>query len=461
MDNLPVTPPKANILIVDDTPANLRLLTGILAEHGYKVRAAPDGTLALQAAQSDPPDLILLDIRMPGMDGYVVCVQLKADERTRDIPVIFLSALSEAMDKVKAFSVGGVDYVTKPFQTTEVLARVETHLALRNLQKSLEQQIAELDAFARTVAHDLKNPLALLSGYTELLAQELADTQDKATLKYIKGIMKTSSKMATIVDELLLLASVRQVDEVTLEPLDMASIVARAQERLVTVIAEHQAEVILPQEWPRASGYGPWVEEVWSNYISNAIKYGGRPDKGAPPRVELGADRLSDQLTGRPMIRFWVRDNGPGLAQEEQDRLFAEFTRLHQVRTEGHGLGLSIVRRIVEKLGGKVGVKSKVGHGSTFFFTLPMLASESEFVLSPSDASSTTMPLDLPEALVALPPDLLYALEQAARQAAMKRVNRLIADIHTHNAALADALTTLANEFAYDEILALIESQLE
>lgn len=388
MNNLPVTPPKANILIVDDTPANLRLLTGILAEHGYKVRAAPDGTLALQAAQSDPPDLILLDIRMPGMDGYAVCVQLKADERTRDIPVIFLSALSEAMDKVKAFSVGGVDYVTKPFQTTEVLVRVETHLALRNLQKSLEQQIAELDAFARTVAHDLKNPLALLSGYAELLAQELTDTQDKATQKYVKGVKKTSSKMAIIVDELLLLASVRKADRVSLEPLDMTSIVTRAQERLATVIAEHQAEVILPQEWPRASGYGSWVEEVWSNYISNAIKYGGRPDKGAHPRVELGADRLSDQLTGRPTIRFWVRDNGPGLAQEEQDRLFAEFTRLHQVRAEGHGLGLSIVRRIVEKLGGEVGVKSKVGHGSTFFFTLPALASEDELVLSSSDTSS-------------------------------------------------------------------------
>jgi sigma-B regulation protein RsbU (phosphoserine phosphatase) len=129
---------KGNILIVDDTPANLRLLSKMLAEQGYRVRPVPDGSLALAATRAEPPDLILLDIRMPEMNGYEVCEHLKADAQTRDIPIIFISALDATQDKVRAFTVGGVDYVTKPFQFEEVLARVETHLALRKLQKQLQ-----------------------------------------------------------------------------------------------------------------------------------------------------------------------------------------------------------------------------------------------------------------------------------------------------------------------------------
>ena len=130
--------PKGNLLIVDDKPANLRLLAAMLVEQGYKVRSAINGPLALTATQAAPPDMILLDINMPEMNGYEVCERLKADESTHDIPIIFISALDETEDKVKAFTVGGVDYITKPFQLEEVLARVDTHLALRMLQKQLQ-----------------------------------------------------------------------------------------------------------------------------------------------------------------------------------------------------------------------------------------------------------------------------------------------------------------------------------
>jgi DNA-binding response OmpR family regulator len=135
---------SANILVVDDTRDILRLLIGILAERGYKVRPASNGRVALAAAQAEPPDLILLDIMMPEMDGYEVCERLKADERTSDIPVIFISAMDEVLDKVKAFSTGGVDYITKPFQVEEVLARVTAHITIRNQQKLLEAHNAEL-----------------------------------------------------------------------------------------------------------------------------------------------------------------------------------------------------------------------------------------------------------------------------------------------------------------------------
>lgn len=135
---------KGNILIVDDTPDNLRLLSTMLSEQGYKVRSAISGQMALMGIKASPPDLILLDINMPQMNGYEVCSSLKAREATQQIPVIFISALGEVLDKVKAFSVGGVDYITKPFQIEEVLARIETHLTIRNLQKQLTQHNVRL-----------------------------------------------------------------------------------------------------------------------------------------------------------------------------------------------------------------------------------------------------------------------------------------------------------------------------
>ncbi|MGB3207397.1 MAG: response regulator [Crinalium sp.] len=138
-------PYKGDILVVDDTPANLTLLTQVLSEQGYKVRVAPIGKMVLRSVQSNPPALILLDIQMPGMDGYEVCKQLKSDPDARDIPVIFISALDEAIDKVKAFKVGGVDYITKPFQSVEVLARVENQLRIRSLQLQLIEQNAQLE----------------------------------------------------------------------------------------------------------------------------------------------------------------------------------------------------------------------------------------------------------------------------------------------------------------------------
>lgn len=350
----------ATILIVDDTPANLRLLAGLLGNAGYQVRPARDGRMALSVAQANPPDLILLDIMMPEMDGYEVCRQLKADERTREIPVIFISALDDVHDKVKSFTLGAVDYVAKPFQAEEVLARVRSHITLYKLQRDLREQVAELDAFSHTVAHDLKNPLALVIGLIDFVLLQFADEVPEEMVDYLKKIQTTGYRGVNIIDELLLLASVRKQD-VQLRPLDMEQVVAKAQDRLVFMIDKYRGEVHLPDQWPTAVGYAPWVEEVWVNYVSNALKYGGQP-----PRLELGTAVQPDG-----MVRYWVRDNGPGLSPEKQAVLFTEFVRLNEVRVEGFGLGLSIVRRIMDKLNGRVGVHSVEGQGSEFYFELP------------------------------------------------------------------------------------------
>jgi signal transduction histidine kinase len=228
----------------------------------------------------------------------------------------------------------------------------------------LQAQNEELDAFAHTVANDLKSPVTSIVGYATMLEATYAELPEESLLTCLRAIAEGGHKMSRIVDGLLLLAGVRK-KEVETNPLDMASIVAEALQRLTDLIEDRQAEIILPETWPTALGYAPWVEEVWANYISNGIKYGGQP-----PHVELGATVQSSD-DAPPTVRFWVRDNGPGLTPEAQARLFIPFTQLDQLRTEGYGLGLSIVQRIVDKLGGQVGVESEVGQGSVFFFSLP------------------------------------------------------------------------------------------
>ncbi len=244
---------------------------------------------------------------------------------------------------------------------SEISERKRAEAALHQRTLELEEQNAELDAFAHTVAHDLNNPLTSVIGYSGFLEENFLDISKEVLLDSLQLIGQSGHRMARIITELLLLSSVRTMEEIKIDALDMMPLVAETQARLVYMIEEHQAEIILPARWPMARGYGPWIEEVWANYLSNAIKYGGRP-----PRIEFGATPQRDGF-----IRFWVRDNGSGMSPEQQARLFAPFERLGQVQAKGHGLGLSIVLRIVEKLGGQVGVESEVGRGSVFFFTLP------------------------------------------------------------------------------------------
>jgi PAS domain S-box-containing protein len=254
----------------------------------------------------------------------------------------------------------GERYVLLNF-VRDITKRKEMENELRDYQRQLEAQNEELRAFNHTVAHDLRSPLTSIMGFAELLNQRLDTITPDKRREHLQTIIRVAGKMSNIIDELMLLAGVRETEAVP-EPLDMGAIVSEALDRLSYEIKHYQAEVVLPDAaaWPTALGYGPWVEEVWVNYLSNACKYGGRP-----PRIELGGAEASGQAC------FWVIDNGPGLTPEDQAKLFAPFERLHQVRIQGHGLGLSIVRRIVEKLGGQVGVESEPGKGSTFTFCLP------------------------------------------------------------------------------------------
>lgn len=228
--------------------------------------------------------------------------------------------------------------------------QAERELLLRN---------EDLDAFAHTVAHDLKASLGVVVGFSEELACIHRDMPPEELEKDLSLMAQSGRKMHDIVEGLLLFATMRSKD-VKVHPIDSRAIVASAMERLRYAIQEAEAEVTLPDSFPAALGISAWVEEVWFNYLSNGLKYGGKP-----PRLEIGGEPLED---GR--VKFWVRDGGHGLTPDEQARLFHEFAQQSQ-DGQGHGLGLAIVQRIVTKLNGEVGVESEMGQGATFSFTLP------------------------------------------------------------------------------------------
>jgi PAS domain S-box-containing protein len=242
----------------------------------------------------------------------------------------------------------------------DITERKRAEEALIHYTAELETCNEELDAFAHTVSHDLKNPLGIIFGYAELLADTYHLLSPENTLFSIAAIEQAADKMDHIINDLLLLAGVGRVG-VEIKPLDMASIMTDVWHVLGPMIEQYQAVIVVPDTWPVAQGYGPWIELVWANYLSNAMKYGGKP-----PQIELGAT-----VEREGIVRFWIRDNGPGLTPDEQSRLFIPFTRLAPDIAEGTGVGLSIVQRIVKRLGGQTSVESEAGQGSIFSFSLP------------------------------------------------------------------------------------------
>lgn len=349
---------QVSILVIEDDEPVRQTLVDILEINGFSVVAANNGVDGLALARRHRPALIITDVNMPGMTGFELLKTFRADAALRAISVIVISAKVDRAAVRRGMELGAADFITKPFTEEEVLHSIATRLEKKELMD-------ELDAFAHTVAHDLKNPLATLTGRLELLGL-LIDSADKATLRHhLEEATKSSFRLVSIIDELLVLAGVRR-QAVERAPLDMAVIVKESLDQLDSILRAQHANVKLPPSWPASSGHAPWIRQVWVNYISNAAKYGG-----TPPQITLGAEN-SPRGDG---VRFWVQDEGPGLDEAGRQQMFVPFTRISSVRASGHGLGLSIVRRIVEKLGGKVGVESAPGAGARFWFELPLTSS--------------------------------------------------------------------------------------
>jgi signal transduction histidine kinase len=254
----------------------------------------------------------------------------------------------------------------------EDLQRSKTQM--RGQISALQARNKDLEEYVHMVTHDLREPLAVLA-ITSKLVINASEPTNRNFREYVKQMGITAQEMKRIINNLLHFAQISRA-EAPVGPVDMGEILTNVQSRLSHMIREQQARIVLPKMWPLAIGYGPWIEEVWANYLSNALKYGGRP-----PYVELGAATLPEGV-----VRFWVRDNGPGIPPAAHARLFTAFDPISHPHTSKHGLGLSIASRIVEKLGGQVGIESEIGAGSLFFFTLPAAPASREQNLAASHA---------------------------------------------------------------------------
>jgi signal transduction histidine kinase len=398
----PIDDYKANILVVDDTVANLRLLVNLLAERGYKVRPASNGSMALSAALTEPPDLILLDILMPNMDGYEVCEQLKADEHTREIPVIFISAVSEVLDKVKAFAIGGVDYITKPFQVEEVLARVETHLAIRNLQRSLKdkneelektlqqlkttqiqliesEKMAALGSLVAGVAHEINTPIGISVTAASVLAEDATDFSNI----YQSGKMKRAD-LETFLDTAressrMILANLKRAADLV-QSFKQVAVDQSSESQRCFYLKEYLEEIILSlignlkktKHTIKITGdanltlnsYPGALSQIVTNLVMNSLIH-------AYGEEEAGQIQLDFQREGEQLI-LQYSDDGQGIKPENISQIFDPFFTTN--RSQGNtGLGLHIVYNLItQKLRGTIQCESQVGRGTKFTLKLPI-----------------------------------------------------------------------------------------
>ena len=363
---------NADILIVDDTLENLQLLIGILSAQGYEVRAFAEGKFALESALENPPDLILLDVCMPGMDGYTLCEHLKADSRTCGVPVIFISAYADRDAKIRGFRVGGIDYITKPFYEEEILARVRTQLNLYHSHKQLEEKNTQLEEanarlelknnelkdLASTVSHDLKAPLRAIGNLVRWFLEDYTDTFDEKGREMIAMLVDRVTHIESLISGILQYSKAGHIDGQQ-ERIDLNLLV---KDVLGILEAPSHLRVFIEGELPCITGETTSIRQIFQNLLVNAMTYTDKAE---------GKIRIRAVQEGRGWT-FRIADNGPGIAKQYHEKIFSMFQSVDLGEThESSGIGLAIVKKIVEQYGGRIWLESNPGKGSEFFFTLP------------------------------------------------------------------------------------------
>ena len=362
--------PRPSVLIVDDLPNNVRLLSIMLTEKGYQVRKAINGQMALNTVRSLIPDLILLDINMPDLNGYQVCEQLKADEKTREIPVIFISALDDVFDKVKAFQVGGVDYISKPFQGEEVMARIENQLTICRQKKQLQNEIKErqkteetLEIYLHAVSHDLRNPvIGMLMILNNLIKNSQGETKE-VSRKILQQMANSCDRQLTLIDSLV---ETRQNDlwgvSLELKPLSLYEIGQQIGQEWELRLKENQATLInnFSPDLPLVNADAHHLWRVFENLLANALKHN-------PQGIII---TFSARLEGN-YLRCSIADNGVGISETQRKQLFDRYQRGNNNNQISLGLGLYLCRQIIHAHGGEIGIMNNDEKGSQFWFTLP------------------------------------------------------------------------------------------
>jgi two-component system, sensor histidine kinase and response regulator len=362
-------PALPRIMIVDDAPQNLKLLEAMLSSKGYQVFALPNGEMALKAAAKSPPDLILLDILMPGIDGYEVCARLKQDPQLREVPVLFLSALNEPLDKVRAFHLGGVDYITKPFQIEEVEARVSSHLELcrqkvalkRNLERQRELERLR-DNLVHMVVHDMRSPMQVIVMTLEMV-QKIVQEHDPDLQEFVIAAQQSAKQLLNMAGELLDISRL-ETDQMPLQYTTGSLVgLVRVVQESCAAMAEGKKLAVEPGEEITAVYDHDLIRRVLMNLINNALHF-------IPPdgEIRIGVSRDNRQILVK------VADNGSGIPPEYHQKIFEKFGQVEKKGARyGTGLGLAFCKLAVEAHGGVIGVESNIGQGSTFWFTLPLV----------------------------------------------------------------------------------------
>ena len=391
---------RKSILIIDDLQENLRLLVTLLQKEGYRVRPTRDGLRGLATAQAELPDLILLDIKMPGLNGIEVCQQLKADERTRHIPVIFLSALADTKDKIRGFQAGAVDYVTKPIEEDELLARVNTHLALRSLvqnEMELERHRA-LSQMVAGMAHELNTPLGIANTAADMIAKRLNRPEvntlfqqsEKLRIERQKIIELTELLTRNITGAYQQLQSFKQiaVNQLTAKresvnlPDTVSDIVALFQVNvrqsnlrieIYNVLQTPASSLLYPERNSDSPviwhGYPGYLSQVVMNLLSNVAHYAYPEGQGGSVEITI-AEATVDQ---QPGFALTIRDRGQGIAPDQLARIFEPFFTTGRLQG-GLGLGMTIVHNIVTTaLQGHIHVESVLDEGTIIHVTFPKM----------------------------------------------------------------------------------------
>jgi signal transduction histidine kinase len=362
------------ILVVDDDRMNVKIIGGILRHEGYDLAEAGSGEQALEVYSSFHPNLVLLDVMMPGIDGFTTCRTLKKTYGDACAPVIFVTAKSEAEDVVMGFDAGGVDYLTKPFRPKEVVARIRTHLSNQQLveqQKLLVDQLSKANAakdrFLGMCAHDLRNPLSSIRGLAELMDENAIGILSPEQREIIQTIHGASQSMLQLVNELLDVATIEAGHlKLAKVPTSVAEIVERSVHlnNIEAVKKNTRIEMVRTANDPVVEVDRNKIRQVVDNLINNAVKYSPR---GSVITVLVHS---SDSVAG-----FAVRDNGPGIPESERHKLFKDYGRLSAEPTGGEkstGLGLAICRKIVEAHNGTIGFENIPGRGCEFVVSLPL-----------------------------------------------------------------------------------------
>ncbi|MBU7583247.1 MAG: response regulator [Nostoc sp. TH1S01] len=400
--------PNNSILVVDDVPINIKILLEILTQAGYRVSVAKNGKSALEKVEEAIPNLILLDVMMPGMDGFETCRLLKANPKTKDIPIIFMTALSEPVSKIKGLQLGAVDYITKPIEHEEVLARINVHLELRRTQLKLaqEEKMSSLGQLVAGIAHEINNPVNFISGnliyaekyiedllkllelyekYTNISIPEIKDFSKKIEIDFIKqdlpqllsSMKKGSERVEQIVRSLRLFS---RLDDTEWQPVDLHegidSTLVILSSRIKATTTRPAIEIVKEYgDLPLVECYAGKINQVLMNLLANAIdaideaieKQESYP-REQTPTIWISTKVTSDQKS----VLIEIADNGIGMSADVQQRMFEQFFTTKPLG-KGTGLGLAIAREIiVEKHGGSLEVNASPGQGAKFVIVIPI-----------------------------------------------------------------------------------------